>query len=572
MDGHLINEIAVCIVAAWLLAGVAQLLRQPLVLAYLVAGFIIGPRALGWVQDQQSISTISEMGLILLLFMIGLEIDLRKIIGAGRLILVTAAAQILGGFFLGLLFFRGAAIYYGGTSLEAVYLAVAVTLSSTVILIKLLYDKRELDTAAGRLTVGVLVLQDLFAIFFLALQPDLRSPALGVLAVSLGKVGIIIVVAFPVSRFVLPPLFNAVARLPELVQVGALAWCFLVAGLASILGLSREMGALIAGVALSTFPYTLDVVAKVTSLRDFFVTLFFVALGMEIPAPSWYFAGWSLAIGLFLVISRLTTVFPPLHWMRQGHRVSVGVGLHLSQVSEFSLVIMALGMQAGHVTEKIAGIVSYTFVLTAVVSTYAILRSDLLFRVAVGWLNRIGLPDLGRDKTLPAESGRAPEVFLLGFSWTASSLLEEIRRRDPRWLERLAVIDFNPQVYAKLTAQGVRIIYGDISQRETLAQAGAGQAEILVSTLPNTVLKGTDNLRLLQQLRELNRSARIIVHAELLEEVPRLYAAGADYVTVPRLLEAVELLAVMRAADRNMLAEKRAALDRELADRHEVIP
>jgi len=157
-------------------------------------------------------------------------------------------------------------------------------------LIKLLYDKRELDTAAGRLTVGVLVLQDLFAIFFLALQPDLRSPALGVLAVSLGKVGIIIAVAFPVSRFVLPPLFNAVARLPELVQVGALAWCFLVAGLASILGLSREMGALIAGVALSTFPYTLDVVAKVTSLRDFFVTLFFVALGMEIPAPSWRIA------------------------------------------------------------------------------------------------------------------------------------------------------------------------------------------------------------------------------------------------------------------------------------------
>ncbi len=288
MDGHLINEIAICIVAAWLLAVLAQFLRQPLVLAYLVAGYVIGPQALSWVRDQQSIATISEMGLILLLFMIGLEIDLRKIVGAGRYILVTAASQILGGCLLGLVFFRALSSYYGGTGLEVVYLAVAATLSSTVILVKLLYDKRELDTAAGRLTVGVLVLQDLFAILFLALQPNLRTPALGVLALSLGKVGVIIAVAFPFSRFILPPLFNAVARLPELVQVGALAWCFLVAGLASVLGLSREMGALIAGVALSTFPYTLDVVAKVTSLRDFFVTLFFVALGMEIPAPSWY--------------------------------------------------------------------------------------------------------------------------------------------------------------------------------------------------------------------------------------------------------------------------------------------
>ena len=310
MDHDIIKDMAICIVMAWLLGLVAQVLRQPLILAYLIAGLVVGPIGAGFIREQPLIEAISGLGLILLLFMIGLEIDLKKVLSAGRIITLTGVAQILGGCGGGLLFFWALGLPLGSGHLDALYLAVAAALSSTVISVKILYDKRELDTLAGRVTLGVLVLQDVFAVLFLALQPNLREPALGLLAQSLFKSAVLITAAFMASRYLLPTVFRAVARLPELVLVGALAWCFLVASLASLWGLSREMGALIAGVAISTFPYTLDVAAKVTSLRDFFVTLFFVALGMSIPLPTWAIFKWSLLLSLFVVAEPVSHYFP----------------------------------------------------------------------------------------------------------------------------------------------------------------------------------------------------------------------------------------------------------------------
>ena len=571
MDTNLLNDTAVCIVVAWLLAVAAQLLKQPLVLAYLVAGYAVGPMGLRWIQPH-SIETISEIGLILLLFMIGMEIDLKKVLSTGRLITVTAAAQILGGCLLGWILFVNCFPVAAGANLQALYLAIAMALSSTVIIVKILYDKRELDTLAGRISLGILVLQDLFAILFLAIQPNLRDPSATMVLLSLGKVLLIMGAAFAASRYVLPPLFRAVARLPELVLVGALAWCFLVAGLASFLDLSREMGALIAGVAISTFPYALDVTAKVTSLRDFFVTLFFVGLGMAIPAPTFNILGWAGIVALFLMVSRFLTVFPLLYWLRQGHRVGLLVSLQLSQVSEFSLVILALGLQAKHIDQQAVGIISYTFVFLAVASSYAIAKSDALIPRLCRVLVKLGVPDLDQKAPAELDADNAPSVFFLGFFWTASSLLEELQRRAPEILRAVVVIDFNPEVYARLRQRGIQVVYGDISRRETLAHAGIAHAKVIVCTLPNMILKGTDNLRLLQQLRQLNATAQIIVHAETLPEVPKLYAAGADYVTVPRLLEAVDLCAAIQAAHHRQLPEKRAELDRELAARDEVIP
>ncbi len=353
--------------------------------------------------------------------------------------------------------------------------------------------------------------------------------------------------------------------------MGALAWCFLVAGLANALGLSREMGALIAGVAISTYPYTLDVTAKVTSLRDFFVTLFFVSLGMGIPAPSLSLAGWSLLVCAFLVASRFITVFPTLYGLRLGHRTSALVGIHLSQLSEFSLVILALGQNAKHITPTTSGMVSYTFVLMAVLSTYATIQSHGLAHWMSCCLAKVGLPDLSASGTGRDDEDSAHDIFLLGFFWSASSLVTELQRREPDLLRRLAIIDFNPVVHAELKARGLRAIYGDIGQRETLAHSGVKHARIIVSTLPNMVLKGTDNLRLLEQVRELNPTAQIIVHAETLLDVPKLYAKGASFVSVPRILEASQLCSVIEAADKNRLAEKRAELERDLNGRREVI-
>src|SRR5215469_12310171 len=239
MEHGLVIDIAICIIAAWVVAVVSQVARQPLLLAYLVAGFAVGPNGFKWVTDPDSIGTISEIGLALLLFMIGLEIDLKKMLSAGRVITLTAGAQILGSVLIGWVIF--AFVGPSQSHLGALYLAVAIAMSSTVIIVKILYDKRELETLAGRATLGVLVLQDIATILFLAIQPHLRNPSAGVLLISLWHVVLLLAVAFLASRFVLPPIFKLVARLPELVLVGALAWCLALAGFANYLNLSSAM-------------------------------------------------------------------------------------------------------------------------------------------------------------------------------------------------------------------------------------------------------------------------------------------------------------------------------------------
>jgi len=570
MEQGLVSDIAICIIAAWILAVLSQVARQPVLLAYLIAGFIIGPHGFKWITNIQNIQTISEIGLSLLLFMIGLEIDLKKMLSAGRVIMLTAAAQILGCVLLGWIVFG--LIGPAENRLEALYLGVAAAMSSTVIIIKILYDKRELETLAGRVTLGVLVLQDIATILFLAIQPNLKNPAVGVLTLAMGKVILLVAVAFLAGRFVLPPVFKLVARLPELVLVGAVAWCFTMAGFANWLGLSTAMGALIAGVMVSTFPYTLDVVAKVTSIRDFFVTLFFVGLGMEIPMPTWSYVLWTVFFCLFLVGSRLLTVFPALYSMRQGYRISLLPAINLCQMSELSLVLLALGKANGDVSDNIIGIAAFSFALLAVDSTYAIFKNDYILQKTIPWLNKIGFRDL--DQAAPTDGiGEKPKrICLLGFSWTASSLIEEISRDQSALLPDIVVVDFNPQVYEQLRKRGVQVIYGDITQRDVVHHAGVAECEIIICSLPNMVLKGADNLKMLRQLRELNLEAKIIVHAELLADIPVLYAAGASFVIAPRLLEAADLLHAIEAAEKNLLDQKRGEQLKQLEGRNEVIP
>lgn len=577
----LIRDISTCIAAAWLLGVAAQWLRQPVLLAYLVAGFFIGPRGLGLVVHQEAIDIISELGLIFLLFMIGLEIDLKKIAAAGRSITVTALVQIGGGTVLGICMGLAIGLPLGvGRGWDALYLGVACALSSTVIVVKVLYDKRELDTVAGRITLGVLVLQDVAVILFLAVQPSLDNLHLGSVVLSVIKVACLLATALTVSRFVLPPLFRHVARLPELVLVGALAWCFSVGQLAASLNLSREMGALVAGVALSTFPYALDVTAKVTSLRDFFVTLFFVGLGMSIPMPTIPMLTLALGYVAFVMATRFLTIFPPLYLLRSGLRLSLISSINLCQLSEFSLVLIALGVKEQHLRTMDTGAISLAFVILAMISSFVMMRSDNFVRKTSPFLKRCGLRDLDdgetqirtREQLSSAAGHGAPRILLLGFFRTASSLLEELQRHAPNLLPEVAVVDFNPLALNELKRRGVKALYGDLSQRDTLIHAGIGQAKVLVCTIPDSLFKGTTNLKLVRTLRELNPTAKIIAPAELLADVAVLRRAGADYVSLARLEESADLREAIQAAESGLLEQKQAKLDEHLKERAEVLP
>lgn len=574
---ELIRDITLSILFAWMLGLLAHFSRQPLILAYLIAGFCIGPFGAGWVHSQESISVISELGLIFMLFMIGLEIDLKKIVRAGKVILFAAGGQLLGGCLLGVLFFVGIGLSLGGGHFDAVYLCVACALSSTVIIVKVLYEKRELDTLPGRITLGILVLQDIFAILFLAVQPSLANLQVSVILLSIGRVAVLVAAALLVSRYVLPRLFHQIARRPELILLGALAWCFLVAETAERLSLSREMGALIASVSLSTFPYALDVTAKVTTLRDFFITLFFVALGMTIPVPGLSVIGLALMIAAFTVVSRLVTTFAPLYLMKQGLRASLLPALNLAQISEFSLVVIQTGVADHHIAAETANAASFAFVVLAVLSTFVMTRSDEITRWAIGPLKRIGLRDLDHGNGHAEDGhegghGEARRIVILGFFRAASALLAEIERQTPVLLEQITVVDFNPNVYKTLLSRGLHVIYGDISNVDTLLHAGIGKSEMIILSVPDSLLKGATNEKLVRHVRALNPTALIVATADLLADVGALYEAGASYVTVTRLSDAHELFTVIEAAQAGLLADKRAELDQRLGERREVLP
>jgi Kef-type K+ transport system membrane component KefB len=571
MHSDILLQIAIAIVGATVCAIIARWTRQPLILGYILAGIIIGPaEGLGWISTEE-IEPISELGLILLLFMIGLEIDLKKLRDAGRTMVAVGIGQFVICVGLGLAVFPSLGFPFGDGGYAPLYLAVAAALSSTMIVVKLLYDKSELDTAAGRITLGILVFQDIWAILFLALQENLHDPTVGVLVVSLAKGAGLVAFALLASRFVLPVLFRSIAKVPELLVIGALAWCFFVVLIASDLGLSREMGALIAGISLSTFPYNLDVVAKVISLRDFFITLFFVTLGTKIPRPTTDLLLVATAGSVFLVASRFLSIVPILQLFRRGNRGSILPAINLSQLSEFSLVICTLGLGLGHIGPEVLAVVVFMLVITSVGSTYAILWSSRIVDWINPWLKRLGMHDLD-DTPLHMPPELAKPIVFVGFYRVASSLLHELLAWNPQLVDEIGVVDFNPQVKEELDRRGIYAVYGDISHLDTLYHANVHHAQVLLCTIPDSLLKGTNNLRLLRKLRGLAPDATIVVTAEVLEQARELYRAGATFVYSPRLMSVRELAEVVLDARVGHVDDARREAREGLFERAEVLP
>ena len=541
MEVEIVKDIIIATVTAAAIAYIMQRLRQPVILGYILAGVLIGPQlGLGWVANPESIDFISELGLIMLLFMIGLEIDLKKIIQSGKIIVITGVLQFVLCVALGLAFFSLPG--FGNEGLTRFYLAVAFALSSTMIVVKLLYDKFELDTLAGRITLGVLVIQDIWAIMFLAVQPNLADPRIGILALSFLKGAALIGGSLLVSRFVLPYLFKSIAKIPELTVVVALAWCFLISWLAGdVAGLSRTIGALIAGISLSTFPYNPEITARITGIRSFFIILFFVSLGMKISQPSPHIFLMSLLASLFLIASRFVVLFPTLHLLKKGIRVSFLVPLNIAQISEFSLVITALGVSYGHINESVVTIVLFTLMITATASTYMINYSHNIYLAVDRVLKKLRLKDVGAGI---GEVKISRPVLFLGFYKIASSLLYALEKQAPSIKDKIAVLDFNPDVHRELNRRGIQCIYGDLRNTNTLMESGLEEAKVVLSTIPDTILKGTTNMALLSFTKRVNPSAKVVVTAESTQIAQKLWADGADFVLLPH-VEASDKLACL---------------------------
>ncbi len=577
MHGHeLFKDIGLSIIAAAALGFPAYLIRAPLLLAFLGAGVLLGPSlGLGLIKSADSIHTLSGLGLILLMFILGLEINISKLLQAGRAVAVNGVTQFLGCAALASGFFHLQGFQNGDGKFELIYLAVACSISSTLIVVKILSDRMELDTLSSRITLGILVLQDLWAIVFLAVQPNLSNMEATALAKSLGAAGLLIAAATLAARFVLPHIFSRVAQNPELMLVVAMAWLCTVCGVASVLHLSLEMGGLIAGVTIASFPYHTEIAAKTSSLRDFFITLFFVALGLQIPRPTPEILGLTGLIIGFVLVSRILTLFPVLYWFRFGNRGSLIPALNLSQVSEFSIVLLAIGVSYGHVRPELLSAFVLAMVATALLSSFAIPRGHGLYRLLNPLLETIGFKDtvVHGDESNVVQLKIPPRVVLLGFYREASSLLQEmILRHSERAIKQIFVVDFNPEAHKHLTELGVACKYGDISHPDTLKHLELEQAKILVCTIPDHQLKGTSNLKLLRILKSMAPQAKIVVTAERFTDAQEMYREGAAYVFIPRLLAGQHLADIIEKIDTAGGHFAPEDADQFLKDWKEVIP
>jgi Kef-type K+ transport system membrane component KefB len=530
-DVTLLRDIALGIVFAAAAAHVARVLRQPLILGYIAGGVLLGPLGFGLITRNESVELISEIGLILLLFIIGLEVDLRELRRLGRSSLVLGIIQFGITALLGLPFF--AWLGYATTGhFDLAYLAVVTSFSSTLIVVKLLRDKFELKILSGRLTLGILIVQDMWAIVFMAVQPNLANPGVLPIAGSVAGGVLLVLMAFLISRQVLARLFEASARRPELVLLSSVAWCFVVSGIAERMGLSREMGALIAGLSISAFPYGADVISKITGVRDFFVTLFFVALGMKVAAPSTTVLGHAALITVFVFASRLIAVVPAVTLLGNSVLAGVITALNLAQISEFSLVILALGAGYGHVSAGASELVLSTMILTSLISPHVIVANDFLARLLLRPFRRRTAGPAGAAVGA-RDGGPARDLILLGNYRIAQSILDLVEQRAAHLKPRITVIDYHAIRGRQVLSRGFHWAYGDLAHPEALEHLGLEHATVIVTTISDTFLKGITTRRLVANLRRLAPKALIVMTGEEPADAEELLRSGADHVLVP---------------------------------------
>lgn len=566
----LVQDIGLCVVLAGVLAIVFTRLRIPEIAAFLVAGVVVGPIGAGLVTEPDNIETIAELGLIFLLFLIGLEIDVRKLFASGRVLIVTGLLQYplcvaFGVVVTRLLIWFG----IGGELLAAgvhapLYIGFVLAASSTLLVVKLFQETFQLDTQAGRISLGLLIFQDIWAIVVIAIQPSFDAPEVGTIFLSFAGIASLGLMAVLFARYVIPIGFRWIAKRPEVIFMAALSWCFIIIflgmnldvitlavfGIDLHLAVGAEMGALIAGATIASLPYSMEIIGKVGVVRDFFVTLFFVGLGMSIPAPeSAAVLMLACLLAALALLARYLLFFPLLYYSGLDRRNAMVTSTRLAQISEFSLVIGFLGVKLGHIGSGLNSSIIFAFVITALLTPALFRQADVIHDKLGAFLERIGFR-LPTGKT--AGEDESYSVAILGFHRVASSLLHDLERKYPGIMSRILVVDFNVALHSRISAQGATVRYGDLSNTETLHHAGVDKARVIVCTVPDDVLKGTSNRKIVAAARHVNPDAIIIANAIELPESKHLYDAGADYVFLQR-IEAAR--AVCAAIEKGLAGE-----------------
>ena len=520
-------------------AGLAALfLRQPLIVGLIGAGIIAGPAVLGVARSDEHIDLLAELGIAVLLFLVGLKLDIGLIRSLGAVALATGLGQVT---FTAVVGF-GLCLLLGLDAVTSIYVAVALTFSSTIIIVKLLSDKREIDSLHGRIALGFLIVQDIVVVLAMVVVSALAagvgevSALGGLLRVAAGGAAMLLLVGL-VIRFAAEPLTARLARAPELLAGFAIGWAALLAALGDALGIGKEIGGLLAGVALASTQFREAIAARLSALRDFLLLFFFIALGARLDLGAMgEQLGAAAVLSVFVLVGNPLIVVAIMGAMGYRRRTGFLAGLTVAQISEFSLILMAMAVALGHVTEAALGLVTLIGLTTIALSTYMITHSH---RIA-GWLDaplRVFERDHPWRETaetggMAVEAAAAPDVVIFGLGRFGRAIAERLRARG------LAVlgVDFDPEAVRAWRRRGFEAVYGDATDPELVATLPLGRARWAISAIPSHAggLTHEDHrLALISALRGERFGGRIAVTAHGRSERNELLGRGADLVLLP---------------------------------------
>lgn len=532
-------EVALLLALAAGIGLAGTLLRQPLIVSFIAVGLVAGPSALDVVQSDAQISLLSELGIAVLLFLVGIKLDVKLVRSLGIVSVMTGLGQVIFTAFFGYLI--GLALGLGHVT--SLYVAIALTFSSTIIIVKLLSDKREIDALHGQIALGFLIVQDLVVVIaMIALSAigignsDAGHGGHGGGSVTMVLVSGLAMVASVVLfvRYAANPLTARLARAPELLVIFALALAAVFAAIGDAVGLGKEVGGLMAGVALASSPYRETIAARLAPLRDFLLLFFFIALGatLDLSLLGTHVAG-AIVFSLFVLIGNPLIVLAIMGAMGYRKRTGFLAGLTVAQISEFSLIFVAMGVSLGHVMEDALGLVTMVGLVTIAASTYMITYSHhlyALFEPLLGVFERRGSPRETSEAGGHGASRYRVILFGLGRYGTAIGL-----RLNKRGINVLGV-DFNPQAVRRWRELGLEADFGDASDPEFVAELPFRGVEWMVATVPihPTGLSHEDTRRtLIQSARSAGFTGRIAVASHHRSDAENLSDTGVDLVLEP---------------------------------------
>ena len=531
-------EVAALLVLGAVAGLVALLLRQPLIVGLIAAGIVAGPAVLGVARSDEHIQLLSELGIAVLLFLVGLKLDIGLVRSLGPVAAATGLGQVA---FTAVIGF-GLCLALGLDPLTSVYVAIALTFSSTIIIVKLLSDKREIDSLHGRIALGFLIVQDIFVVLSMVVVSAMAagsgqaSGLAGLVRVVAGGGAMLLLVAL-VIRFVAEPLTARLAQAPELLAGFAIGWAALLAATADYVGLGKELGGLLAGVSLASTQYREAIAARLSSLRDFLLLFFFIALGARLDLASMgEQIGASIVLSVFVLVGNPLIVVAIMGAMGYRRRTGFLAGLTVAQISEFSLIFMAMGVALGHVAEPALGLVTLVGLATIALSTYMITYSHQL----AGWLDRPlriferGHPwrEAAAAGEMQADADGAPDIVIFGLGRFGGAIAERLRERGLTVLG----VDFDPEAVRAWRRSGYNAIYGDATDPELLAALPLDRARWAISSIPSHAggLTHDDHrLGLISALHSHRFGGKVAVTAHAPAEVEVLLKRGADLVLLP---------------------------------------